>query len=82
MQILASTRRTHYFINVFSLVNFLRYLSLYLKKVTDTMIQRNLYFPHPENILVTMTNDEDTSVRKLGLKRIIKVRKNVHNPVS
>nr|CAI5819687.1 unnamed protein product [Callosobruchus analis] len=34
-----------------------RYLSLNLENITDSVVQRNGYFAHPENILLTMLCD-------------------------
>ena len=40
------------------------------------VVQRNCYFAHPENILLTMVNDSDASIRKLGWSRILDARRN------
>lgn len=53
-----------------------RYLPQELKKVIDPVIQRNGYYAHPENILLSMLTDDRQYVRELGLRRILKVRKN------
>ena len=37
-------------------------------------MKRNAYFCHPENILIAMVYDENPVIRKLGWKRIHKVR--------
>nr|CAI5843066.1 unnamed protein product [Callosobruchus analis] len=39
--------------NLFELIKRSRYLSLNLKNIIDPVIQRNRYFAHPENILLT-----------------------------
>ena len=39
-------------------------------------IQRNAYFSHPENILLSMIADENLVVQELGWRRILKARDN------
>src|SRR6266568_2931266 len=51
-----------------------RYLSLDLKNVIDPVIQRNAYFAHPENILLSMITDHSKTIRELGLRRILRAR--------
>lgn len=51
-----------------------RYLSKELRDVIDPVLQRNGYFGHPENLLLTMIADERQYIRELGLRRILKAR--------
>ena len=51
-----------------------RYLSSELKAVIDPVIQRNGFYGHPENIILSMISDKRPHVRKLGLLRIMKAR--------
>ena len=51
-----------------------RYLSNELKKVVDLVIQRNAFFAHPENILLSMITDECKTIRELGMRRILRAR--------
>lgn len=51
-----------------------RYLPEHLKKVVDPVIQRNGYFGHSENILISMLNDERKQIRELALRRILSIR--------
>ena len=51
-----------------------RYLPDDIKTVVDPVIQRNGYFGHPENILLTMLTDERSAIRELGLRRIMRAR--------
>ena len=53
-----------------------RYLPAELKQIVDPVIQRNGFFGHPENILLTMITDELKHIRELGLHRILKARSN------
>ena len=46
-----------------------------LKKVIDPVIQRNAYFIHPKNLLLTMITDDRITIRKLGIRCILKARK-------
>lgn len=57
-------------------INLTRYLSKDLKKIVEPVIQRNAYFAHPENILLSMVTDDRRHVRELGLRRILKSRAN------
>jgi hypothetical protein len=51
-----------------------RYLSPELKRVIDPVLQRNSFFAHPENLLLSMITDERIHIRQLGLRRILKAR--------
>jgi len=51
-----------------------RYLSADLKKVIDPVIQRNAYFAHPENILLSMITDDNKTIPELGMCRILRAR--------
>ena len=55
-----------------------RYLSAPLKQIVYPVIQRNVFFAHPENIMLSMLTDERRvilCIRKLCIRRIIKTRK-------
>ena len=54
-----------------------RYLDEKVRDVVDAVIQRNGFFGHPENILLSMLSDERLNIRELGLRRILKARSNV-----
>lgn len=51
-----------------------RYLSHDLKSVVDSVIQRNGYFAHPENILLSMLTDDWKHIRELAMRRILRSR--------
>jgi hypothetical protein len=57
---------------LWSMINVSQYLSEELKAIIDPVIQRNAYFVHPENLLLSMITDEDCKIRELGCRRIIK----------
>lgn len=59
--------------HVFKQIQLIRYLPSDLKKLVEAVVQRNSYFAHPENILLTMLGDERKPVRKLAFNRIMKV---------
>lgn len=65
---------THGSKHLFSLIERSRYLSKHLKKVIDPVIQRNGYFGHAENILLSMLVDERKAIRELAYRRILKAR--------
>ena len=60
--------------HVFQAIVKSRYLSKDLRDVVDPVIQRNGYFSHPENLLLSMLTDDRPIIRKLGLRRIMKAR--------
>lgn len=43
--------------------------------VVNTVIQRNTYFGHPENLRLAMITDDRNHIRELGLRRILKARR-------
>lgn len=44
-----------------------------LKKI-DPVVERNSFFAHPENILLSMIHDDMKNIRELGWKKILKSR--------
>lgn len=60
--------------NLYKLISSSRYLEPELREIVDTVIERNSYFAHPENVLIGMLNDQRLSVRKMALKRILRAR--------
>lgn len=51
-----------------------RYLPDQLKAVVDPVIQRNGYFAHPENLLLSMLTDTQQHIRELAARCILKAR--------
>ena len=51
-----------------------------MKTIAFRVIQRNAFFAHPENILITMVSDGNPVIRKLGWKRIQKARQTPPTP--
>lgn len=39
------------------------------------MIQRNGFYAHPENILISMVTDESRNIRELDYRRLLNIRK-------
>ena len=60
--------------HLLSSIKFSRYLSNELKSVVHPVIQRNAYFAHPENLLLSLNTDERQHIRELGIRRILKTR--------
>ena len=52
-----------------------RFLKAEIRKQVDAAIQRNAYFAHEENLLLTMLVDDRASIRQLALRRILAARK-------
>ena len=44
------------------------------RAIANKVLQRNCFFAHQENIFVSMINDNDRCIRKLGWRRILKAR--------
>ena len=62
--------------HLFSKILRSRYLPKNLLTVIDPVIQQNGYFGHSENLLLSMLTDVRPNIRELGLRRILKARKN------
>lgn len=60
--------------HLFQLVQLSRYLRDELKNIIDPVIERNAFWAHPENLLISMLFDEDLEIRTLARKRILKSR--------
>nr|CAH7728928.1 unnamed protein product [Callosobruchus chinensis] len=67
--------------HVFETIKLTRYLDDNFRKIIDPVIQRNAYFAHPENILLSMISDDRKHVRELGLRRILKSRSAAHSEI-
>lgn len=61
--------------HLFKLISYSRYLSDDLKNVIDPVIQRNGYFAAKENLLLSVLCDERKIQRELGLRRVLKARR-------
>ena len=51
-----------------------RYLKAQIRKQMDAVIQRNAYFAHEDNLLLTMLADDRVSIQQLALRRILDAR--------
>lgn len=60
--------------HLFKLITTTRYLPTELKAIIDPVIQRNSYFAHPENLLLAMLTDNESHIRELAARRILKAR--------
>jgi hypothetical protein len=60
--------------HVFETVHRVQGLPQQVKQVVEPVIQRNAYFAHPENLLLSMLSDQRMHIRELGLRRILKAR--------
>lgn len=56
------------------LISLSRYLESDLREVVDTVIQRNAFFAHPENLLIAMLTDQRPHIRELARRRILLAR--------
>ncbi|ESO04220.1 hypothetical protein HELRODRAFT_172570 [Helobdella robusta] len=57
--------------HIFNLILFSRYLPTNLRTI---VIERNAFYAHPENLLVSMLFDDRDYIRELACRRIIKAR--------
>ena len=60
--------------HLFGLVKRCKFLEAGTKEIVRPVIQRNAYFAHSENILLSMIVDDDPKLRKLAYCRIMKSR--------
>lgn len=68
--------------HLWKLIMYSRYMPDHLRKVVDVVIQRNGYFAHVENLLLSMLYDDRAHIRKLACRRVIAARKNSKNSVT
>ncbi|KAF2895844.1 hypothetical protein ILUMI_10331 [Ignelater luminosus] len=61
--------------HIFQVIMYSRFLPKNLRSVVDSFIERNGFFAHPKNLLVSMLFDDRNHIRELALRRIIKARK-------
>lgn len=59
---------------VYQAIESMRYLPEPLLAVVNPVIERNGFFAHPENLMLTMIEDDNKLIRQLGLRRIVKAR--------
>lgn len=60
--------------HVFKVVQTTREFSDEIKKIIDPVIERNAFFCHPENMMLTMITDDRLHIRELGFRRVLKAR--------
>lgn len=66
-------------LHLYKIMMWSRYLPKCLKAIIDPVIQRNAYFAHPENILVTMLFDARYEIRHIAMEHIKQARRNSDN---
>lgn len=57
--------------HIFQVLKSSRFLPENLLQVIDPVIERNAFFAHPENLILSMIVDERAHIRELGLRRIV-----------
>uniref|UniRef100_A0A6P7FVY4 Uncharacterized protein LOC114333263 isoform X1 n=1 Tax=Diabrotica virgifera virgifera TaxID=50390 RepID=A0A6P7FVY4_DIAVI len=60
--------------HLWRMIHYSRFLPVDQRKIVDAVIQRNAYFAHPENVLLSMMKDERKHIQELGLHRVPKAR--------
>ncbi|KAK5648348.1 hypothetical protein RI129_003240 [Pyrocoelia pectoralis] len=60
--------------HLFKLIQSCSILPEKVQKIIYPVIQRNGFFAHPENILLSMLTDEDPLYKQLAIRRILKAR--------
>jgi hypothetical protein len=61
--------------HVFKTIKLTRYLPENLKQVIEPVINRNGFFAHPENVILSMLGDSRRNIRKQAVDHILRVRK-------
>lgn len=67
--------------HIFNMINLFKQQDLRVQKIVFPVLQRNAFFAHPENILLSMISDSRPHIRKLGWCRIKKARTTNSNSV-
>ena len=62
--------------NMFYAISLLRELPEYDQEVICDVLQRNAYFCHPENLLLSMLADNDMQIRQKAVNTILDIRTN------
>lgn len=62
--------------HIFQSLRLVRKLPKNIQKIVKPIIERNAFFCHPENVLLSMISDERPTIRELGWRRIKKAREN------
>jgi hypothetical protein len=62
--------------HLFKTIELTRYLPKDQRDLIDVVIQKNGFFGHVENILISMLDDHRRSIRKIAVTRIIAARQN------
>ena len=73
-QIKSNSNLTNGVRHFYTLLNCLQSMTLRVRDVVNRVLQRNRFFAHPENILISMLMDELEHVRELVWRRIMKCR--------
>ena len=61
--------------HLFAMIEKTRNLAERSKKIIFLVWQRNGYMSHPENILISLINEDNINMRKLEWREILKARK-------
>lgn len=60
--------------HIFQMVTYSRFLPDKQRSIVNSVIERNAFFAHPENLLVTMLFDDREHIRELAARKILKAR--------
>lgn len=60
--------------NLWTMIRKSRYLQSDLRRIIEPVIQRMVFFGHPENLFICMLADDRKFIRELGYRRILKAR--------
>lgn len=60
--------------HLFSLIEACKLLPEKVKKIVYPVIQRNGFYAHPENILLSLLTDQEKKYKELAVRRILKAR--------
>ena len=64
--------------HLWNMIRRMQHLSKTLRKeVLESMVKRGAYYPHQENVLILMINDDNMTrpIREMGFRRILKSRR-------
>lgn len=61
--------------HVWQTIQLTRYIRDDLRAIIDPVIQRNAFFAHSENMLISMISDPRLYIRELAMRRILNAKK-------
>ena len=65
--------------NLFFIIQLLKYQPEEIQHIVQPVIERNAFWAHPENVLLSAISDNDTSFKQIAISKIIQAREVVRH---